>query len=148
MPMKNLMAKKIALLYTGVSESEKVDSYLREFSHPLSEVVIYLRQLFLSSDNLIGEGIYWNAPTFFYTGPLPDFDPKSYKRYLVGFVFNKQDCLRLVFLHGAEAEDPQGLLEGTYTDGRRLMTITDLADAKKKAPAIKKILGSLLKAMK
>lgn len=141
------MPKKESYLTTGISEPAKVEDFLLELKHPLKPVVTYLRNEILSADQQIGEGVYWNAPTFFYTGNLPAFDPKSYKRYLVGFVFNKQDCLRLVFLHGALAKDPNRLLDGNYADGRRLMTINSLADAERKALAIREIILDLLQQM-
>jgi hypothetical protein len=138
------MAKKETNLTLGISEPEKVELFLNSLTHPMRDVVRYLRGEIISAAAEIGEGIYWNAPTFFYTGTMPPFDPKSYKRYLVGFVFNKQDCLRLVFLKGADVKDSAGLLEGTYSDGRRLMTIHDLADAKKKSAALKEIIKDLI----
>ena len=142
------MAKKETNLTLGVSEPEKVEAFLNELSHPMTDVVRYLREEILRAAPEIGEGIYWNAPTFFYTGTMSPFDPKSYKRYLLGFVFNKQDCLRLVFLKGSSTKDPAGLLEGTYSDGRRLMTIQDLGDAKKKSAALKKIIKDLIAQLK
>lgn len=136
--------KKESKPHLGESEPEKVDAYLRQFNHPLVAVVGFLRKEMLSVDPQIGEGIYWNAPTFFYTGSMLPFESKTYGRYLTGFVFNRQDCLRLVFLKGAFVEDPDHVLEGDYKDGRRLMSIYDLADAKRKLPALKKILLNLI----
>ena len=62
------MAKKENNLALGISEPEKVDAFMQTLDHPLKEIVIYLRQFIMSIDKNIGEGIYWNAPTFYYTG--------------------------------------------------------------------------------
>ncbi|HPV57357.1 MAG TPA: DUF1801 domain-containing protein, partial [Tenuifilaceae bacterium] len=135
------MPKKQNNLALGISEPEKVDEFMNHLNHPLMDVVKYLRKIILSTDVSIGEGIYWNAPTFYYTGKMEPFEPKEYKRYLVGFVFNKQDCVRLVFLRGGQIEDESGLLEGDYKDGRRLATFKNIEEVKNKESALKTILS-------
>jgi hypothetical protein len=139
------MSKKQNNLALGISESQKVDAYLDSFEHPLMDVVKYLRQVILKVDDNIGEGIYWNAPTFYFTGAMPPFDAKEYKRYIVGFVFNRQDCIRMVFLQGASAIDLNGILEGDYADGRRLVTFRNMKDAKSKEKAFANIIKQLIK---
>jgi len=141
------MPKKQNNLALGISEPEKVDEFMNHLNHPLMDVVKYLRKIILSTDVSIGEGIYWNAPTFYYTGKMEPFEPKEYKRYLVGFVFNKQDCVRLVFLRGGQIEDESGLLEGDYKDGRRLATFKNIEEVKNKESALKTILSKLLHKM-
>ncbi|HNV52563.1 MAG TPA: DUF1801 domain-containing protein [Tenuifilaceae bacterium] len=141
------MPKKHNNLALGISEPEKVDEFMNHLNHPLMDVVKYLRKIILSTDVSIGEGIYWNAPTFYYTGKMEPFEPKEYKRYLVGFVFNKQDCVRLVFLRGGQIEDESGLLEGDYKDGRRLATFKNIEEVKNKESALKTILSKLLHKM-
>jgi len=142
------MAKKETNLTLGISETEKVDAYLKDLNHPLVDVVHYLRNVIMHIDKNIGEGIYWNAPTFYYTGKMQPFDAKEYKRYLVGFVFNRQDCIRMVFLRGATVKNTDGILEGDYKDGRRLAVFRDMADARSKEKALKQIISDLLKNMK
>nr|MBK9653121.1 DUF1801 domain-containing protein [Bacteroidota bacterium] len=139
------MSKKQNNLALGISESEKVDEYLDSFVHPLIDVVKYLRHVILKIDKNIGEGIYWNTPTFYYTGGMPPFDAKEYRRYIIGFVFNKQDCVRMVFLRGANAIDKNGILEGQYEDGRRLITFQNMDDVKSKEKAFINIIQQLVK---
>lgn len=141
------MAKKETNLTSGVSEPEKVDEFMKTLKHPLKDVVKYVRQVILSTDKQIGEGIYWNAPTFYFTGKMKPFEPKEYKRYIVGFVFNKQDCVRMVFLQGARVTDKSGILEGDYRDGRRLIVFNSLEDAKSKETEFRKIIKELIKLM-
>jgi len=107
--------KKETNLTLGISEHEKVAAFISALDYPLIDVVIYLRKIILATDKKVGEGIYWNVPTFFYTGEMEPFNSKDYKRYIVGFVFNQKDCLRLVFLKGANVKDASGLLTGDYT---------------------------------
>lgn len=82
---------------TKPSESDKRDAYMNNLKHPLAGVAKALREIILKTDPEIGEEIKWNAPAFFYTGELPPFNPKDYKRHIVVFNFYKQDCIRLVF---------------------------------------------------
>jgi hypothetical protein len=142
------MAKKENNLSLGISETKVVDDYMQTLQHPLTDVAAYIRKLIVSIDKTIGEGIYWNAPTFFYTGTMPSFNPKEYKRYIVGFVFNKKDCIRLVFLRGADVTNTTNLLEGDYKDGRRLITFISIEDVTNKEKALKEIIKQLLKKIK
>ncbi|MCB9184931.1 MAG: SRPBCC domain-containing protein [Flavobacteriales bacterium] len=132
-------------LYTGISEPGTVDAYMKQMKHPLHNVGTELRRIILKADKRIGEGIFWNAPTFYFTGEMEPFDPKTYKRYIVGFNFFKQDTLRLIFLRGAEVKKHGGLLEGDYTDGRRLMLFRSLAKVKKNEKALTAIIKELIK---
>jgi hypothetical protein len=126
------------------SEPDKVDDYLKKLKHPLVDVVRALRRIILNTDNEIGEEIKWNAPTLFYAGEMGPFNPKEYKRYLVVFNLYKKDCIRLVFPSGAKVNDKTGLLEGDYTDGRRLAMFYDLKDVKAKEKALQKIIEKWL----
>ncbi len=141
------MAKKETNLTLGISEPQKVNDFLDNLNHPLLDLVQYLRTFILSIDKEIGEGIYWNGPTFYYTGKMKPFDPKEYKRYIVGFNFYKQDSIRLIFLKGANATDPTGILEGDYKDGRRIASFKSIDDLKTKEKELKKIVKQLVKQM-
>jgi hypothetical protein len=138
------MAKKENNLYLGISETEIVNEYMQNLQHPLADVAQYVRKIILKINKNIGEGIYWNAPTFYYTGSMKPFLAKDYKRYIVGFVFNKQDCIRLVFLHGANAIDKTNILEGDFKDGRKLLTFTSIDDVKAKEKEFIAIVKSLV----
>lgn len=134
-------------LYNGVSEPEKVSHFLKELDHPLLDVVFRLREIILSADAAVGEGIYWNAPTFFFTGSLEPFDPKSYKRYLVGFNFYQKDCIRLVFLNGGSVKSHYGILKGDYKDGRRIASFGSLDEVNANSEALQHILKELISLM-
>lgn len=126
------------------SESEKVDAYMRSLKHPLAKVVEELRQIILSTDEQVGEEIKWNAPTFFYAGKMKPTNPKEYRRYIVVFNLFKQDCIRLVFPSGAKVKDTSGLLEGEYTDGRRLAMFYSSKDVKSKKRALRAVIEKWL----
>ncbi|MBA3680883.1 MAG: DUF1801 domain-containing protein [Bacteroidetes bacterium] len=141
------MAKKETNLTLGISEPEKVNEFMKNLKHPMKDSVEYIRSVILSTDKQIGEGIYWNAPTFYFTGKMKPFDPKEYKRYIVGFVFNKQDCIRMVFLQGASVTNRSEILEGDFKDGRKLAVFNSLEDVKAKEADLKKIIKELIKQM-
>ena len=129
---------------TKPSETEKVDAYLAKLTHPLADVVGALRKIILSTDPEVGEEIKWNAPAFFYTGELPPFNPKEYKRHIIVFNFQKQDCIRLVFPSGARVKDKSGLLEGDYKDGRRLALFHDMKEVESQKAILRRLVKQWL----
>ena len=137
--------KKESNITTGISEPEKVNEFMAELKYPLAEVIQYFRELILSIDKKIGEGIFYKAPAFYYTGKMKPFNPKDYKRYIVGCNLFRKDLLRVIFLRGATVADPTGILEGDYKDGRRLMSFTSIEDVKSKEKALKSIIKELVK---
>ena len=132
-------------LSTKPSEPEKVDAYLKKLKHPLKEVVEALRQIILSTDKEIGEEIKWNAPTFFFSGEMRPFNPKEYKRYVVVFNLYQKDCIRLVFPSGAKVNDKTGLLQGDYSDGRRLALFPNMAEVESKEKVLQAVIRKWLK---
>lgn len=130
---------------TGISEPERVNKFMQSLNYPLKDVLQYLRKFILSIDKKIGEGIFYNAPVFYYTGTMKPFNPKDYKRYIVGSNLFKKDNLRMIFLRGASVQDPTNILEGDYKDGRRLLSFKNIEDVKRKEKALKNILKELIK---
>ena len=133
------------MLSTKSTETDKVNTFMQKLKHPMKKEVEVLRKIILNADKTIGEEIFWNAPAFFYTGKMKPFPPKEYKRYLVGFNLFKKDCIRLIFLRGADAKDTSGFLEGDYKDGRRLAVFYSMKEIKLKEKMLQKIIKSLLK---
>jgi hypothetical protein len=143
-----MKAKPAEASTTKPSNSAEVDKFMKGFKHPLKHVAEELRQVILSTDKAIGEEIYWNVPSFFYTGPMQPFKPKEYKRHIVVFNFFRKDCVRLIFLRGALAGDKSGLLEGDYADGRRLALFHSADEVMAKKKALQKITRTLLQRTK
>lgn len=141
------MAKKETNLTLGISETQKVDEYMENLKHSLFDLSQYLRNFILRVDKNIGEGIYWNVPTFYFTGKMKPFDPKEYRRFIVNFNFYRQDNLRIIFLRGADVTDKTGLLEGDYKDGRRIASFKSIDDLKSKEKELKSIICQVIKLM-
>jgi hypothetical protein len=131
------MPKKQSLS-TKKSEPQQVGAYVRAMKHPLKPVVEELRAIILNTDSAIGEEIKWNAPAFFYTGTMAEFDPKQHRRHVVVFNLFKKDCVRLVFPSGTRIRDTSGLLVGDYADGRRLAQFSSMDDVHSKKLALER----------
>ena len=140
------MPKKQSLS-TKESQPGQVDAYMRAMKHPLKSVVEELRTLILNADSAIGEEVKWNAPAFFYTGTMAEFDPKQYKRHVVVFNLFKKDCVRFVFPSGASIGDTSGLLVGDYADGRRLALFSSVDEVYSKRLALERVIKKWLNAI-
>lgn len=129
---------------TKASNPAQVQDYLQQLDHPLADVVKALRQIILDADPRIGEEIKWNAPAFFFTGSMPAFNPKDYKRHIIVFNLHQKNAIRLVFLHGADIPDASGLLSGDYADGRRLAQLGSTEEVETRKADLQAILRSAL----
>lgn len=134
-------------LVTEASKPDQVDSWMRTMTHPLSTLVEALRATILAADADIGEEIKWNAPAFFFTGPMKPFSPKQYKRHVAVFNLHRKDCIRLIFPSGARIGDKSGLLQGDYADGRRVACFSDMADVHSKGAALQAAIRAWLESL-
>lgn len=138
-------AKEVLKESTKASNPEQVDEYMKKLKHPMKPVAEALRRVILAADESAGEEIYWNAPSFFYTGKMKPFAPKEYKRFILTFNLYKKDCVRLIFLTGAKLEDKSGLLTGDYADGRRLALFHTIEEVKAHEKTLQKLVKKWIK---
>lgn len=83
-----------------MNEDPEVSAWLDELEHPLKEVIVAVRAVFLEADERVTETIKWKSPTFMYQGNLASIDPKAKKHVAV------------LFHRGAEIPGNHPLLEG------------------------------------
>lgn len=121
-----------------INDSIGVKNFIQKLEPNVVEIVEEIRQIILGTDKIIDEQIKWNSPSFFYAGEMKSFDPKTYKRDLA--VLNIRKEIMLVFPTGASIDDTTGILEGEYTDGRRLVFFKDLADVKMKKESLQQVI--------
>lgn len=133
------MAKAVKL-----SDTEQVTAHIKKLEPTLGKIIETLRKIILSTDKEIGERIKWNNPSFYYTGEMKEFDPKEYKREIIVMNLYKGRIM-LVLPSGAKVKDKQGLLEGDYKDGRRLIIFKDMKDVKAKEKALQAVIKEWLK---
>jgi hypothetical protein len=132
------MAKKNTL-----TDTEQVTAHIQALDSALAATVTALRNIILSTDTEIGEQIKWNSPSFYYTGAMKPFDPKEYKRDIVVMNLHRGQIM-LVFPTGARISDNTGLLEGSYTDGRRIAKFRDLEDVQARSGALQTVIRDWL----
>lgn len=119
------------------SASDQVSAHIQKLPAIIQPAVEYLRQLMLSIHTDIAEHIKWNSPSFYYKGEMKESDPKEYKRDIL--VMNlRKDKIMCVLPTGMWIKKNTEFLEGSYTDGRRMITFSDLADIKSKEKLLKK----------
>jgi hypothetical protein len=123
---------------------KSTDDLLQTLDGDTRTIVDFLRNTILSADELISEHIKWNSVAFFYNGEIKEFDAKEYKRDILVINLHRGKIL-LVLPTGASIPDETGVLEGNFTDGRRIVTIENLADAQKKAENLRTVLKHWLK---
>ena len=117
------------------TSSEQVTALIVKLDPAIASLVNEMRIFILSIDNSISEEVKWNSPSFYYNGEMKPFNPKEYKRDILVMNLNRGKIL-FVFPTGAVIDEPANILEGKYTDGRRLMTIKDKSDFLLKKPAL------------
>jgi uncharacterized protein YdhG (YjbR/CyaY superfamily) len=122
-----------------------VSGYIAKLEASKRDLTEAIRQSILDSDKLIAEHIKWNAPAFFYTGEMKAFDPKEYKRDLIVMNLRQKDHVLLILPTGEIVKDVSTILEGDYSDGRRMIRISDIADLKMKQTKLKKVIKAWIK---
>lgn len=126
-----------------INDPSGVSAHIEKLEPQIATVVESIRAIILAADPAIGERIKWNNPSFFYTGEMKPFDPKEYKREIAVFNLFKGRIM-LVFPTGGKVNDPGGLLEGNYADGRRTVIFKDQEDVLAKKDALLGVLESWL----
>ncbi len=126
-----------------LSSEEHVTQLIQKLEPAITGIVQRIREIVLGTDKEIAEQVKWNSPAFYYSGEMKPFDPKEYKRDIVVLNLHKGHIL-LVFPTGAIIPDDTGLLEGNYTDGRRIVTIENMKDLKAKEKQLQKVIKDWL----
>src|SRR5262249_11473959 len=113
-----------------------VVAFLREFDHPLKSEIEAVRQIVLSVDSSIHEGIKWNGPSF------------RTKEYFATFFLRALDRVQLIFHKGAKVNDnstkgmqitdPNGLIEWLAKERCRI-TVGAGKEIAKNRPALETI---------
>jgi len=115
-----------------INDPQSVSNLIGIMEPEFRQMVEFIRKIILETDPFIGEQVKWNSPSFFYLGEMKPFDPKEYKRDIV--VLNlRNNIATLVFPTGARINDPSGLLQGKYTDGRKIAVFKTMEDVKSNA---------------
>lgn len=126
-----------------INDPESVSTYIKALDPEFAKIVEHVRQIILATDERIGEQLKWNSPSFFYLGEMQPFDKKEYKRDIVVLNLRKGNVL-LVFPTGARINDASGLLQGDYTDGRRIVNFSAMSDVVSREKDLQNVIRSWL----
>ena len=111
-------------------EPQKVTEYINSLESSNRETIEFLREIFLNSNSKIAEEIKWNSPSFYYSGEMKKFEAKEYKRDLAVINLHRGKIL-IVFPTGNKIDNK--ILKGkNYPDGRKIIEILNLEDARNK----------------
>ncbi len=66
-------------------KNNEVDEWFKEYEHPLKDVMLYMRDIIISSDERIDECVKWKSPTFMYKGNIAGFNPGTKKHVSLMF---------------------------------------------------------------
>lgn len=131
---------------TKLSNSEQVEQHIAKLPKEVQPTIEYLRRVILSIDDKIAEHIKWNSPAFYYSGEMKEFDPKEYKRDIL--VMNlRKDKIMCVLPTGMNIKSNIEILEGDYTDGRRIINFRNLDDIKQKETKLRETIKEWLKSV-
>jgi hypothetical protein len=132
--------KKMA---TKISDKEQVTNHIQKLEPHIGPLIEKIRQIILTTDPEIGERIKWNNPSFYFNGDMKPFDPKEYKREIIVMNLHKGRIM-LVWPSGAKLTNNDGILEGEYSDGRRLLIFKDEPDINLKEARLRSLLKEWL----
>ncbi len=111
-------------------EPQKVTEHINSLESSNRETIEFLREIFLNSNSKIAEQIKWNSPSFYYSGEMKKFEAKEYKRDLAVINLHRGKIL-IVFPTGNKIDNK--ILKGkNYPDGRKIIEILNLEDARNK----------------
>lgn len=133
---------------SNATDTDAVQTFLAALEHPLKAEILALRQLILTADPCIREGIKWNVPSFRAEGRGSD-------DYFATFHLRDKAGIQLILHTGAKARgttgrlpvvDPQGLLTW-LGDERASIRFAGMAEVEARAQDFQALLRSWIEAM-
>ncbi|AWA30064.1 hypothetical protein HYN48_08215 [Flavobacterium magnum] len=124
-------------------DPQSVTEFIRNLHPDFAALTEAIRTAVLETDTLVSEHIKWNSPAFFYNGDMKPFDPKEYKRDIL-VIHTRKNYALLVFPTGNIIDDRDGVLEGNYADGRRMIRLGSIADLNKNRIALQNVIKDWL----
>jgi Domain of unknown function (DU1801) len=125
---------------TGAKVDGSVDDFMRAMEHPMKKEIEAMRQLILSADPSITEGIKWNGPSFMTSDWFATLNNPNNPR--------TQDHVALILHTGVKAKglvlkgaiaDREALLKWITVD-RCMVTFANAAALDAKGPALQAII--------
>lgn len=124
-----------------VTPGTDVDMFLAQLAHPLRDEFIALRDVILSADKHIAEGIKWNVPSFRTTEWFATMHLRAKAGFGVILHFGAKK--NAISESGVEIPDPAGLLDWLARD-RAAVVFRDMDDLVARRAAFVTLLGHWL----
>lgn len=106
---------------------------------PLAQLLREASAVVQSAHEQLNEVVRWNSVAFQYSGEMKPFDPKLYLRDVVVFNIHR-NYLLMVLPTGMRVQDKWNILEGKYTDGRRMISVKSQEELLEKKEAIQAVI--------
>ena len=116
-----------------MAKAPTIEAYLSTFEHPLLDAIAEVRTVFHEHSAEITEEVKWNAPTFSYRG-----------EYLCTIHVKALDRVMLIFHNVITPEVQSSILEGDYSDGRRMAYFSNAADVRARRGELDDVIAQLL----
>ena len=123
MAKKNTAAKRRKVPAVAGDPSARIDAFIAGLGSPHREIAVALRRLIRGADKRLVEAVKWGWPCYTAAG-----------RNVCGFMVQR-DTVNFFLFHGAELDDPDGLIEGTGRSMRhvKLRSASDIRPQQFKA---------------
>lgn len=109
-----------------MNRNQEVDAWFENYSHPLKDAMLRVREIILAADGRMTETIKWSSPTFMFEGNLASFNPRT------------NSHVSLMFHTGASIPGEHAGLEGS-AETVRYMRFADLAEVETRRPDLEAI---------
>jgi hypothetical protein len=118
---------------------EAVDEFMAKLDRPLRAQMEAVREIILSADRRITEGIKWNGPSFYCHGWFATFNRSPRAKELVQVIFHRGAKVK-VGENSRYVEDPSGILEWITKD-RCIARFDGMKDIEKKRAALRRVVA-------
>jgi len=116
-----------------MAKAPTIEAYLATFEHPLLDAITEVRGIFHAHSPAITEEVKWNAPTFSYRN-----------EYVCTIHVKALDRVMLIFHNSVTPQVESDLLEGDYSDGRRMAYFSSLADVRERRAQLDDVIAQLI----
>lgn len=116
-----------------MAKQPSIDEYLEHFEHPLRAAIDEVRAIVSGATSDVEEIVKWNAPTFTWHG-----------EYLATIHVKSLDRVMVIFHNAITPLVSSKLLEGEYTDGRRMAYFADRDDVIARADELRDVVRQLV----
>ena len=117
--------------------SNDVEAFLASLKHPAKQEILALRKIILGVDRAVGEGIKWNAPSFFTSEHFATFQLRH--KGGVQIILHMGVKPRPDVKARSTIDDPESMLEWKSAD-RAVVTFSNLQDIEARKRAFVKVL--------